>query len=81
MTFKKLCLGVSVAALSASAALAADEELVIFDWSGFEEDAYWAKYAEIHGESPTYAFFGEEDEAFQKLRSGFRADVAHQLWQ
>ncbi len=77
MTFKKLCLGVSVAALSASAALAADEELVIFDWSGFEEDAYWAKYAEIHGESPTYAFFGEEDEAFQKLRSGFRADVAH----
>ena len=27
--------------------------------------------------SPTFAFFGEEEEAFQKLRAGFRADIAH----
>ena len=26
---------------------------------------------------PTYAFFGDDDEAFQKVSSGFKADVAH----
>ena len=25
----------------------------------------------------TFAFFGDEEEAFQKLRTGFKADVAH----
>lgn len=77
MNLKTLALGASAIALAATQVMAADDELLIFDWSGFEEDAYWAKYAEIHGEAPTYTFFGEEDEAFQKLRSGFRADVAH----
>ena len=38
---------------------------------------YWAPYAAIHGVGPTYSFFGDEEEAFQKLRSGFKADVAH----
>lgn len=56
---------------------AADPDLLILDWSGYEEDPYWADYAEKHGDMPTYTFFGEEEEAFQKLRSGFRADVAH----
>jgi spermidine/putrescine transport system substrate-binding protein len=27
--------------------------------------------------SPTYSFFGDEEEAFQKLRSGFQSDVTH----
>lgn len=58
-------------------ARAGDPDLLILDWSGFEEDAYWAAYAEKHGDMPTYSFFGDEEEAFQKLRSGFRADIAH----
>lgn len=77
MTKKHAFLGASVFAIAATAALAEDPELIILDWSGFEEDAYWAVYAEQHGVGPTYSFFGEEEEAFQKLRSGFRADVAH----
>ncbi|MEL7345259.1 MAG: extracellular solute-binding protein [Pseudomonadota bacterium] len=70
----------SSVALIATSVIAqeADPELIVFTWSGFEEDAYWAKYAEANGGlSPTFAFFGEEEEAFQKLRSGFAADVAH----
>ncbi len=58
-------------------AFAADDELLVFTWSGYEEEPYWAHYAEQHGDSPTFTFFGAESEAFQKLRSGFRADVAH----
>jgi spermidine/putrescine transport system substrate-binding protein len=30
-----------------------------------------------HGAMPTYAFYGDDDEAFQKVASGFKADVAH----
>lgn len=61
----------------ASTAFAADPDLLVFDWSGFEEEGFYVKYEEKHGIAPSYAFFGEEEEAFQKLRSGFRADVGH----
>lgn len=72
-----LLAGASALALAATSAGAADPELTIFTWSGFEEDGYWQAYAEEFGDAPTFTFFGAEDEAFQKLRSGFRADVAH----
>lgn len=61
----------------AAPALAADPELTVFDWAGFEEPAIFQGYVEKHGDSPTYAFYGSDDEAFQKLASGFKADVAH----
>jgi spermidine/putrescine transport system substrate-binding protein len=64
-------------ALTATATMAADGDLLVFDWSGYEEEGFYIKYEEKHGAAPTYSFFGEEEEAFQKLRSGFRADVAH----
>lgn len=63
-------------ALSAPA-LAADSELTVFDWAGFEEPEIFKAYMDKHGDSPTFAFFGDDDEAFQKLASGFKADVAH----
>ena len=58
-------------------AQADDEDLVIFDWAGYEDPAFHQAYIEEHGDSPTFAFFGDEEEAFQKLRSGFQADMAH----
>ncbi len=67
----------SIVALAAPMAIAQDSELLIFDWAGFEEDGYWQVYAEKFGGPPTYTFFGDEEEAFQKIRSGFRADIAH----
>ena len=70
-------LGSAAIAFCASSAIAADKDLLVFDWSGYEEDGFFIKYAEKHGSGPTYSFFGEEEEAFQKLRSGFKADVAH----
>jgi spermidine/putrescine transport system substrate-binding protein len=56
---------------------AADPELVVFDWAGFEEPALIQAYVEKHGQMPTYSLFGDDDEAFQKVSSGFQADVAH----
>ena len=61
----------------ATPALAADKELTVFDWAGFEEPVIFQGYAEKHGDNPTFAFYGDDDEAYQKLASGFKADVAH----
>ena len=70
----------ATSALTVAAAVAAsaqDADLLVFDWSGYEEPDFYTAYIEEFGQGPTFAFYGEEEEAFQKLRSGFRADVAH----
>lgn len=64
--------------LAATAAvLAEDGELIIFDWSGYEAPEFHPEYKEKHGDEPTFTFFGDEDEAFEKVRSGFKADLGH----
>lgn len=78
MTFlRSTVASVALAAALAAPALAADPEFTVFDWAGFEEPAIFQSYIDKHGQSPSYAFYGDDDEAFQKLASGFRADVAH----
>lgn len=61
----------------ATAAHAADPELIVFDWAGFEDQALIEAYVAKHGQMPTYAFYGDEEEAFTKVSTGFKADVAH----
>lgn len=73
---KTILLG-AAASWAAGPAMAADDELLVFDYSGFEDPAYHSAYVEKHGDSPRFAFFGDEEEALQKLRSGFEADVSH----
>jgi spermidine/putrescine transport system substrate-binding protein len=67
-------MSLSVLALAASAQ---DADLMVLDYPGFELPEFHASYIETHGASPTFSFFGDEEEAFQKLRAGFRADVTH----
>ncbi|PWJ20512.1 ABC transporter substrate-binding protein [Jannaschia seohaensis] len=73
MTLKATLLGGAATLI----ALPAAAQMTVFDYAGFEDPAFHAEYVEKHGESPSFAFFGDEDEAFQKLSSGFRADVTH----
>lgn len=78
MTKFSVFLATTAAALTfGAAAQAADGEMTVFDWAGWEIPGAYAQYAAKHGDAPTYAFFGDDDEAFQKVSSGFRADVAH----
>ncbi|MER5171497.1 ABC transporter substrate-binding protein [Thioclava kandeliae] len=58
-------------------AQAESPDLLVFDWSGFEIPGIFAQYAEKYGAGPQYTFYGDDDEAYQKLASGFKADVAH----
>jgi len=67
----------TILAMAALPAYAADQELTVFDWAGFEEPSIFQSYIDKHGDSPTFAFYGDDDEAFQKVASGFRADIIH----
>jgi spermidine/putrescine transport system substrate-binding protein len=61
----------------AGTALATESTITVFDWSGYEDPKFHEAFVEQHGFSPNFTFFADEEEAFQKLRAGFKADVAH----
>ncbi|SIS74861.1 ABC transporter substrate-binding protein [Phaeovulum vinaykumarii] len=77
MTTRHLLLASAALLTLGLPARAADPDLLVFDWAGFEVPGLFAAYTEKYGDSPTYSFYGDDDEAFQKLASGFKADVAH----
>jgi spermidine/putrescine transport system substrate-binding protein len=56
-------------------AFAQDAEVTVLDYPGFELPEFHQSYVDAHGASPTFSFFGDEDEAFQKVQGGFEADV------
>ena len=66
----------SVLAMSV-AAHAADPDFTVLDWAGWEIDGMLQPYVDKHGQKPSYVFFADDDEAFQKVSSGFNADVVH----
>ena len=70
-------LAVAISLGAPSALKAEDSDLIVFDWSGYEDENFFPGYKEKHGDVPTFAFFGDEEEAFTKLKSGFKADIAH----
>jgi spermidine/putrescine-binding protein len=55
----------------------AADAITYFTWSGYEVPELHKTYIEKYGRGPDTSLFGDEEEAFQKLRSGFAADVAH----
>ncbi|MCR8725606.1 ABC transporter substrate-binding protein [Frigidibacter sp. ROC022] len=63
--------------LGAPALHAADPDLLVYDYSGFEYPSFHSTYIAKNGDSPSFTFFGDEEEALQKVLSGFKVDVAH----
>ncbi|ABD55304.1 extracellular solute-binding protein [Jannaschia sp. CCS1] len=64
------------AATLALAVPATAQNLTVFDYSGFEDPAFHQPFIDAHG-APEFVFFGDEDEAFQRLLAGFQSDVTH----
>lgn len=48
-----------------------------FTWGGFDIPDYFTEYVERRGELPNFVTFGSAEEAFNRLNSGFVADIAH----
>jgi len=65
------------AMLASGTAIAGGADLTVFDWSGYEDQGFFADYMAKYNEAPSYTFFGSQEEAFTKLQSGFAADLAH----
>ena len=57
-------------------AKAASDHPVIFTWAGFDDAGLHPSYIAKHGESPSFAFFGSEEEAFAKVRAGYKPNIA-----
>lgn len=75
MIHKALTGSVSICLLAGMAA-AQDSDLTILDYAGFELPEYHPAYVAAHGDSPSYSFFSDEEDAFQKVVSGFDADMS-----
>jgi len=83
MTFQKLTSSLWRGAAVTSAALmlgftalpAAAQEVTLFTWDGFQEPAFMEEYVAKHKKPPEVAIFADEDEAFAKLRAGYKPDI------
>jgi spermidine/putrescine transport system substrate-binding protein len=51
--------------------------LQVFTWAGYDIPELHGDYVQKYGGSPSFTLFGGTEEAFQKLQSGFVADVSH----
>lgn len=59
-------------------ALAADgdtEHPVAFVWAGYDNPAFYPQYVEQYGRPPNFSLYGDEEEALQKMRAGFKPDL------
>ncbi|MEZ5773406.1 MAG: extracellular solute-binding protein [Hyphomicrobiaceae bacterium] len=50
--------------------------LTVFEWSGYEADNLHPEFVAKHG-VPNFSIFAEEEEAYQKLKGGFKVDLTH----
>ncbi|MBS7538027.1 ABC transporter substrate-binding protein [Ancylobacter lacus] len=63
-------------ALPPLAAHAADK-LTYFTWSGYELPEFSTAFNEAHPDGVETSTFGDDDDAFTKVKAGFRPDLAH----
>ncbi|MFQ5939710.1 MAG: extracellular solute-binding protein, partial [Alphaproteobacteria bacterium] len=53
-------------------------EVTYFGWSGLDDENFYKSYIEKYGGLPNFSFWGDEDEAFQKMvTGGFTPDVMY----
>lgn len=71
-------LGLSVAMLPVvGRRAAAADEAVYFTWSGYDVPEMYQAYIDKEGAPPKTPIFADMEEALQKIRAGFRVDIAH----
>jgi spermidine/putrescine transport system substrate-binding protein len=49
--------------------------VTLFQWQDYMEPPFLAGYQKAFGEKPAITIFADEDEAFSKMRAGFKPDV------
>lgn len=67
---------ISIPLISRPTKAAVEDHPLVFTWAGYEEDGFIQTYVDQYGEAPNYTFFGDEEEAFAKIRAGFKPDIS-----
>ena len=52
-------------------------DLSILEWSGYQHAKYHPEYNARYGGQPEVALFAEEEDALQRMRNGYPADLVH----
>lgn len=73
----KALAGAAFLVMAVSTTSYAEDELIVLEWSGYDDPAFHTAYTEKYGSSPKYSFFADEEEGFQKLHTGFKVDLFH----
>ncbi len=55
----------------------AAEMLTVMEWAGYDAEDYFKPFVAKYGAPPNFSIFASEEEALQKVRGGFAADVMH----
>jgi len=55
----------------------AAEVLTCMEWSGYDKADFFKSYVAKHGKPPNFSIFADENEAMQKIRGGYNADIMH----
>ena len=69
--------GVSAASLMSRQSAANTVNLKILEWNGYELPQFHPEYTAKYGGEPEATFFGEVEDAYQKMRAGFKVDLVH----
>ena len=68
---------VTLPMLPRSARAAAEDHPNVFTWEGWDAQGHHLEYHNKYGEYPNFSIFGDEEEAFAKIRAGAQFDVTH----
>ena len=52
-------------------------DLSLLEWNGYEHPDFHPEYTTRYGGEPKVAFFAEEEDALQRLRTGYPVDLVH----
>lgn len=63
--------------MSGPARAAAEDHPNVFTWEGWDAKGHHLEYLNKHGELPNFSIFGDEEEAFAKIKAGAQFDVTH----
>ena len=67
--------GVGVTMMSRPAPAAGT--LTVLEWAGYDFEDYFKSYVKKYGIMPAFSIFASEEEALQKVRGKFAADIMH----
>jgi len=63
--------------LTVMSRMAKADPLVCLEWAGYDTPDHFGSYVAKHGAPPSFSIFANEQEAVQKVRAGFNADIMH----